>query len=101
MVKRQVCEWCDEEILLGEAWMPIGTPTGTGYQHRECALRTVVGGIGHLVAHHFWCTQQGDPDAGLTRRQSARLVLAYVEAVGVENLGSAADDDPRDSAASN
>jgi hypothetical protein len=42
-----------------------------------------MGGIGHLIAHAYWCFERGDPDAGLTYRQSALLVDTYVTAVGV------------------
>lgn len=52
--------------------------------HRECLLREGIGGIGHLIAHDYWCTQRHDPDAGLTYRQSALLVDAFVTVVGVE-----------------
>lgn len=52
--------------------------------HRECALRSVMGGIGHLIAHDYWCTERHDPNAGLTYRQSALLVDAFVMVVGVD-----------------
>jgi hypothetical protein len=78
------CPLCDEPVGEYEAWMPMGTPDGPGVAHRECSLREVIGGIGHLIAHEYWCTQRHDPDAGLTYRQSARLTLAYVETMGVE-----------------
>jgi hypothetical protein len=56
--------------------------------HRECVLRSTMGGIGHLIAHHYWCSQVGDPDAGLTYRQSALLVDAFVAVVGPEEAAS-------------
>lgn len=52
--------------------------------HRECGLRDVVGGIGHLLDHELWCIARDDPDAGLTYRQSALLVAAYEEIVGID-----------------
>lgn len=52
--------------------------------HRACALRSTMGGIGHLIAHHYWCEQRHNPDAGLTYRQSALLVDEYVAVVGVD-----------------
>ena len=52
--------------------------------HRECGLREVVGGIGHLIAHDYWCLQRHDPNAGLTYRQSAMMVEALVTIVGIE-----------------
>jgi hypothetical protein len=48
-------------------------------------LREVMGGIGHHIAHEYWCTQHHDPDAGLTRRQSSLLVDAYLNVVGIDN----------------
>lgn len=52
--------------------------------HRECSLRGVVGGIGHLIGHDYWCVLRHDPDAGLSYRRSALLVDLYVARVGVE-----------------
>lgn len=79
------CLLCGEEIVVTD--MPpqlIGTLGGPRYAHRECNLREVLGGIGHLVAHEYWCKQQHDPDAGLTYRQSALLVYQWVQIIGVE-----------------
>lgn len=50
--------------------------------HRECGLRDVMGGIGHLVDHDFWCTTLGDPDGGRTYRQSALEVDAWIREHG-------------------
>lgn len=47
---------------------------GGAHVHRECHLRAVLGGIGHLVDHARYCTGELGPDAGLTYRQSAWLV---------------------------
>jgi hypothetical protein len=44
--------------------------------HRECMLREVMGGIGHHIAHDYWCLRRGDPDAGFTYRESALMVYA-------------------------
>jgi hypothetical protein len=46
--------------------------------HDECALRNVMGGWGHITDHEFWCNTIGDTDGGLTRRESARRVAAWV-----------------------
>ena len=71
------CELCGELCLE-----PFeGTPLM--HTHRECGLRSVMGGIGHLVAHEYWCLQRHDPDAGLTFRQSALLCDAWVQIMGV------------------
>lgn len=66
------------------------TPEGRRTTHRSCMLREVIGGIGHLVAHEYWCLQHHDPDAGLTFRQSALLVDAFVTVVGVERAAERA-----------
>lgn len=65
-------------LLCGEAMAPDDDEA----IHRECNLRAVMGGIGHLVAHEHWCVQRRDPDAGLTYRQSALLVDAFVAVLG-------------------
>jgi len=88
---RDICLWCDEP-LGDDPGFPVATFDGVRFQHQECALRSVVGGIGHLVAHEYWCLQLGDPDAGLTSRQSAVLAHAWVHAVGLP--GERTDQEP-------
>ena len=61
----------------------LQTPEGPRLAHRVCMLRDAMGGIGHLIAHDYWCTERNDPDAGLTRYQSAQLVDAYITVVGI------------------
>ena len=73
------CELCGEPLV-----MPSASETMTA--HRECLLREVTGGIGHLIAHEWWCTHLKDPDAGLSYRQSALLTDAWVTIVGLEHL---------------
>jgi hypothetical protein len=74
------CSLCDEPMHEEENInRAVGWP-----MHRECTLRMALGGIGHLIAHDYWCTQKHDPDAGLTYRQSALLTDAYVRVMGVE-----------------
>jgi hypothetical protein len=51
--------------------------------HRECALRNVIGGIGHIEDHDKWCLVHRDPDMGLGFRKSAQLVDEWVRAHGV------------------
>lgn len=60
-------------------------------QHRECAMRAALGGIGHLTNHDFWCVVVGDPDAHLGYRESAMLVWQWVSEYG---LDAAADKTP-------
>ena len=73
---------CDEEADTLPGFFGSDGQPAPG--HRECMLRSVVGGIGHLIAHEYWCVQHRDPDAGLTYRQSALLVDAWVHIMGVE-----------------
>jgi hypothetical protein len=54
------------------------------FAHRECLLRDALGGIGHVIAHDLWCVLRHDPDAGFTYRESALLVAATVQVLGVE-----------------
>lgn len=64
------CMHCREAIAEGDQ----GTVNEGGWvSHKECSLRGVMGGIGHLVDHAFFCHGIG-PDAGLSYRRSARLV---------------------------
>ena len=65
------CPLCDK-------WCDVG-PT-----HRACALRDVIGGIGHLIDHTRYCVRDADPDAGMTYRESALCVMAVCERLGVE-----------------
>ena len=51
--------------------------------HRECALRSVIGGIGHLLDHGHFCRSELGPDAGLDYRTSALLVDAFITRRGV------------------
>lgn len=75
----EICELCDEPIYGQKADVrPL-------IAHNHCLLRETMGGIGHLIAHEYWCgAPRHDPDAGLTYQQSALLVLAYVQTVGVD-----------------
>ena len=74
------CPICDEIVVRDSR--TLYTPEGPMQAHRVCMLRDVMGGIGHLIAHEYWC-ERGDPDAGLTKYQSAQLVAAYVHIVGI------------------
>lgn len=83
------CLLCGEEAAHDNFVRPIGSMKADGtaemrWMHDDCALRDMVGGIGHLVAHEYWCLQMHDPDAGLTYRQSALLAYQWVHVVGSE-----------------
>lgn len=81
------CPLCNEEITSDEETSPIkvafidGT-LAAAQMHRECALRNVIGGIGHLTDHYLWCTVNKDPDGGMTYRASAILVDKWVRERG-------------------
>lgn len=72
------CVLCNEP-LAGESSSSLLQP-----MHRACALRSTIGGIGHLLDHQYFCVVIGDPDAGLDYRTSALLVDAWVARKGVE-----------------
>lgn len=72
------CPLCDEGFVIGDQAQLIGTPSGLGWAHKECLLRSVIGGIGHHEDHQLWCVERGDPDGGRTFRQSALEVDALV-----------------------
>lgn len=76
-----LCPVCGEPAFRDTR--PLYTAEGQQQAHRICLLREVMGGIGHLIAHDYWCVQKGDPDAGLTKLQSAKLVDLYAEVVGI------------------
>lgn len=75
------CLLCDEEIGFYDAWVPFNAEQ---HAHHECSLRSVLGGIGHQLGHEYWCLQRHDTDAGLTYRQSAQMVRALVDVLGIE-----------------
>ena len=82
-----ICVYCDEAILPHDAWTPLNAAQ---YGHYECGLREVMGGIGHHLGHEYWCKQQHDTDAGLTHRQSAKMVVALIDLLGIdEEIGRA------------
>lgn len=77
-----VCPWCDEEVNPEEDALPIWSNGLKVKAHRECMLRSVMGGIGHLEDHNYWCLKMNDPDGGRTYRQSALDVDLWVRSRG-------------------
>lgn len=65
------CILCDEPIQHLDV-----VHISPGYAHRECGLRSVLGGIGHHEDHEKWCVIMRDPDGGRSYHQSAVEVLA-------------------------
>lgn len=68
------CMSCQEPIVEGEDGCIFPTGFAT---HRECSLRSALGGIGHIVDHQFFCRGELGPDAGLGYRESAKLVWEW------------------------
>jgi hypothetical protein len=80
------CLLCGVTIVEGESGTYVGTMglrpppyalATTEPVHKECSLRSVMGGIGHLVDHDRWCVERGDPNGGLPYRESALLVWTF------------------------
>lgn len=78
----KICAHCAEPILPGEDRADIITMNA----HRECALRSVLGGIGHLIDHAHFCGSKLGPDAGLDYRTSVLMVDLLVHRKGLEAL---------------
>lgn len=77
------CPLCGTAVEPGQDCASIGTGRGSVSAHRECLLREVLGGIGHLTGHAYWCGARHDPDGGMTRRESALAVDHWVHVHGV------------------
>lgn len=84
-----VCLLCDEPIgpvpvtESDQTWAPTeALRVGPGAAHRACLLREVMGGIGHLTDHAYWCRLKEDPDGGLSRLESALAVWDLVAGTG-------------------
>lgn len=72
------CTYCRELIAVHDKGGAV--TRGMGPHHRECALRAVMGGVGHHVDHAKYCKSKLGTDAGLSYRDSALLVWdIYVE----------------------
>lgn len=80
-----LCPLCEELVSVFD--LPdaqrVGGLGGNRMAHRECLLREVLGGIGHLENHAYWCNEMHDPDGGRTFRQSGLEVDAWVRKHGV------------------
>ena len=58
------CQLCNEPVEDNNR------AEGSLVAHRTCLLRCVLGGIGHLQDHNYWCSQRHDPDGGMTYYES-------------------------------
>jgi hypothetical protein len=81
------CLLCEQTMLAQEDLRQMANGTA----HRECLLRSVLGGIGHLEDHQHWCIEVGDPDGGRTYRQSAIEVEKWVHDHGLEEATRATE----------
>lgn len=70
------CQLCDP-------WSPHDD------QHVECLLRDAIGGVGHVLDHSLWCVVEGDPDAGLSKRESALCVSVLIDTFGTSAVCAA------------
>jgi hypothetical protein len=77
------CALCGEQIAQDDrgSFMGDGSPV-----HRECSLRSVLGGYGHFTDHAYWCVRRHDPDGDLSYRESALRVWEMVT-LGVRGPG--------------
>lgn len=78
-MSERLCSLCGEAMGDGEPSVVQNTDI-----HRECALRSALGGIGHLLDHAHFCHGELGPDAGLDYRTSALLVDVWVARRSVE-----------------
>jgi hypothetical protein len=79
------CPLCGDSIDSNEL-QGFGTLTVDGERrayHRECGVRSALGGIGHLEDHAYWCIEMNDPDGGRTYHQSALEVMAWIKEKGM------------------
>lgn len=79
------CALCDEPVEEKDqgSFMGIWEQSGLAPIHRECSLRSVFGGIGHLEDHTFWCGNMHNPDGGRSYRQSSLEVWDWLQEHGV------------------
>lgn len=86
-MEEDCCPLCEEPVTAEQARDPraqcIGGLGENRIAHRECLLRDVMGGIGHVLDHGYWCGLMHDTDGGRTPRQSALEVDEWVSKHGV------------------
>ena len=76
-----VCEWCKEPITWADATIEMTA----GRWHKECAMRSVVGSVGHLERRCSCFVKDGkaahDPP-GMTKREAARAAALLFARLG-------------------
>lgn len=78
----KVCNLCREIIEADHRGSFVNCLDGQGFAqpvHRECSLRSVVGGIGHLEDCAKWCGELHAPDGGRSYRKSALEVWERIK----------------------
>jgi hypothetical protein len=76
----ELCILCGTDIEDSDQGSFMGRiQGGLGPVHRECSLRSVLGGIGHFQDHVRWCLERRDPDGGLSYRASALAVWDWAQ----------------------
>jgi hypothetical protein len=88
----EFCTWCNDMFFAddsGKAVPVIGATPVIQYMHRECLMRSVVGGLDHLSGRCICCSPDGAPDglgglaAGMTAHQEALAVDEHVFRHGI------------------
>ena len=86
----KTCAWCDEPFKdtdSGKAMPLMGTEVPEIlYQHRECLMRTVVGGLDHLAGRcscHGTSDTLGSLSEGMSVHEEAIAVDEYITRYGI------------------
>ena len=77
------CLWCEEFFRPGDTRTPdpVYTPVGPRFQHIECAVRSIVGGLNHLNGLCCCCGGKLPPDPeGVSRREAAQMAYQVFRA---------------------
>lgn len=81
MTERGLCMWCEEPVTAADAAIEMAA----GTWHKECAMRMVVGSIGHLDRKCSCYVKSGpteDDPPGLTRREAASVAARRFAQLG-------------------